>query len=442
MTALPSPASAGFHAPRDWPPRLGLAATAAALGGGALWFQDAVDPRLRALAGVVAFLAVAGACSAHLRAVNLRLVVSGLAVQVGLAVLILEVEIAGVRPGHELFAALATVATQFLEFTSAGSQFVFGVLADPEQMAELFPDGFILAFASLPILIFMSAVFMVLYHLGVLQLVVKLMARVMARLMGTSGAESLSAAANVFLGVTEAPIIIRPYIAGMTQSELLALMIGGLATIAGTVMAIYISLGADPVAALTTSVMAAPCGLYLSKILLPETGTPATAGSLQVVVEREHVNVIDALAAGASDGTRLAINVAAVLIAFLAFIAMFDYGLGLISPNLTLAAIFGWLFAPVAALLACHRPMVRPWPICSAPSLPRMSSSRTSSSIRRIWRSCPITPEWWPPSPSRGSPTSGRSASCSAGLVAWRRRVAQTWRGWARWRCSEDFSPR
>ena len=173
MTALPSPASAGVHAPRDWPPRLGLAATAAALGGGALWFQDAVDPRLRALAGVVAFLAVAGACSAHLRAVNLRLVVSGLAVQVGLAVLILEVEIAGVRPGHELFAALATVATQFLEFTSAGSQFVFGVLADPEQMAELFPDGFILAFASLPILIFMSAVFMVLYHLGVLQLVVK-----------------------------------------------------------------------------------------------------------------------------------------------------------------------------------------------------------------------------------------------------------------------------
>ena len=243
MTALPSPAPAGSHAPRDWQPRLGLAATAAALGGGALWFQDAVDPRLRALAGVVAFLAVAGACSAHLRAVNLRLVVSGLAMQVGLAVLILEIEIAGVRPGHELFAALAAVATQFLEFTSAGSQFVFGVLADPEQMAELFPDGFILAFASLPILIFMSAVFMVLYHLGVLQQVVKLLAWVMARIMGTSGAESLSAAANVFLGVTEAPIIIRPYIAGMTQSELLALMVGGLATIAGTVMAIYISLG-------------------------------------------------------------------------------------------------------------------------------------------------------------------------------------------------------
>ena len=351
MTAPLSPAPAGPRVFRDWRPRLGLALSAALLGTGALWLQDVVDPRLRAVAGIVAFLAVAGACSAQLRAVNLRLVVSGLALQVGLAVLILKVQIAGVRPGHEFFAALAAVATQFLQFTSAGSQFVFGVLADPEEMAELFPDGFVLAFASLPILIFMSSVFMVLYHLGVLQVAVKLMARVMARVMGTSGAESLSAAANVFLGLTEAPIIVRPFIAGMTQSELLALMIGGLATIAGTVMAIYISLGADPVAALTTSVMAAPCGLYLSKILLPETGTPATVGSVKTVVERAHVNVIDALAAGASDGTRLAINVAAMLIAFLAFIAMFDYGLGLISPNLSLAAIFGWLFAPVAALL-------------------------------------------------------------------------------------------
>ncbi len=349
---LPSRAvSAGAPVPSDWRPRLALAAFAAVLGFGSLWLREALDPRARAVAGVIAFLAVAGACSTNLRAVILRLVTRGLALQLGLAVLILKVEIGGVRPGYEFFAALAAVATRFLEFTSAGSQFVFGVLANPDQMAELFPDGFVLAFASLPILIFMSSVFMVLYHLGVLQMAVRLMARVMARVMGTSGAESLSAAANVFLGVTEAPIIIRPYIAGMTQSELLALMTGGLATIAGTVMAIYISLGADPVGVLTTSVMAAPCGLYLSKILLPETGTPATAGTVHMVVEREHVNVIDALAAGASDGTRLAINVAAMLIAFLAFIAMFDYALGLISAELSLAAIFGWLFAPVAALL-------------------------------------------------------------------------------------------
>ncbi len=337
--------------PSNWRLRLGLAGIAALLGGGALWLQDMVDPRIRAVAGIVAFLAVAGACSAQLGAVNLRLVTRGLALQLGLAVLILKVEVGGVRPGYAFFAAVAAVATQFLEFTNAGSQFVFGVLANPEQMAELFPDGFVLAFASLPILVFMSAVFMVLYHLGVLQVAVQVMARVMARVMGTSGAESLSAAANVFLGVTEAPIIIRPYIAGMTQSELLALMTGGLATIAGTVMVIYISLGADPVGVLTTSVMAAPCGLYLSKILLPETGTPVTAGTVRMEVKREHVNVIDALAAGATDGTRLAINVAAMLIAFLAFIAMFDYGLGLINEQLSLAVMFGWLFAPVAALL-------------------------------------------------------------------------------------------
>jgi CNT family concentrative nucleoside transporter len=290
--------------------RLGFAAIAMGLGFAALWLVDVVDPRFRAVAGVVAFLSVAGACSARVRAVDMRVIASGFAMQVGLAVIILKVEIGGVRPGYEIFAALATVVTKFLEFTNAGSRFVFGMLADPEQMAELFSDGFVLAFASLPILIFMSSVFTVLYHIGVLQLVVKLMARVMARVMGTSGAESLAAAANVFLGVTEAPIIIRPYIASMTQSELLALMTGGLATIAGTVMAIYINLGADPVAVLTTSVMAAPCGLYISKILLPEDGTPVTAGAIKVEVEREHVNVIDALAGGASEGTRLAIKLA------------------------------------------------------------------------------------------------------------------------------------
>ena len=337
--------------PADWRPRLGALLLAAGLGGGAYWLRDLVDPRMRAVAGIVAFLAVAAACSARLADVKWRLVARGLLLQVGLAVLILNVEIAGVRPGYALFAGIAAVATRFLEFTNAGSRFVFGVLADPEQMSALFPDGFVLAFASLPILIFMSAVFTVLYHLGALQLAVEVMARLMARVMGTSGAESLSAAANVFLGITEAPLMIRPYIAGMTQSELLALMTGGLATIAGTVMAIYIGLGADPVGVLTTSVMAAPCGLYLSKILLPETGTPATAGTVRVAVERRYVNVIDALAGGASDGMRLAMNVAAMLIAFLAFIAMIDHALGLVSPGLSLAAIFGWLFAPVAALL-------------------------------------------------------------------------------------------
>jgi len=341
----------GSPAPSYWRLRLVLFLLALALGVGALWLRDEGDPRLRAVAGIIAFLAVAGACSAQPRAVNWRVVVSGLVLQVGLAILILKVQFAGVRPGYVFFTGLAAVVTQFLEFTNAGSQFVFGVLADPEQMTVLFPDGFVLAFASLPILIFMSSAFMVLYHLGVLQVAINISARVMKRTMGTSGAESLSAAANVFCGMTEAPIIVRPYIVGMTSSELLALMIGGMATIAGSVMAIYLSLGADPVGVLTTSVMAAPCGLYLSKILLPETGVPETAGTVRMTVKRDHVNTMDALASGALSGAYLAINVAAMLIAFIACIAMFDYVLGFINSNLSLAAIFGWFFAPVAALL-------------------------------------------------------------------------------------------
>jgi CNT family concentrative nucleoside transporter len=177
------------------------------------------------------------------------------------------------------------------------------------------------------------------------------MARIMMTLMRTSGAETLSAAANVFMGLTEAPLIVKPYVARMTDSELLTMMIGGLATIAGSVMAIYIALGADPVAILTTSVMAAPAGLYVSKILLPETGQPETLGRTQTPVEQKHANVIDALAAGASEGTILAINVAAMLIAFLAFLALADRLLGLVHPDLTLAAIFAVVFAPAALMI-------------------------------------------------------------------------------------------
>jgi CNT family concentrative nucleoside transporter len=173
----------------------------------------------------------------------------------------------------------------------------------------------------------------------------------MMRLLGTSGAETLSAAANVFMGQTEAPLIVKPYVPAMTQSELLAMMVGGLATISGGVMAVYISLGADPVAILTTSVMAAPCGLYLSKILLPEVETPETLGEVRTTIEQPHANVVDALASGASDGTMLAINVAAMLIAFLAFLAMIDFVLGAVVPGLSLALIFSYVFAPAALLM-------------------------------------------------------------------------------------------
>jgi CNT family concentrative nucleoside transporter len=292
--------------------------------------------------------------------VNVRTVAWGIGLQLVLALAILKLEIGGVRPGYEFFSAVANGVKRFLEFTNAGSQFVFGDLSRQEVLGKVLPNGFVFAFTALPTIIFVSAFFTVLYYFGVLQFIVALMARMMMHLMRTSGAETLSAAANVFMGQTEAPIIVKPYVPRMTQSELLAMMVGGMATISGGVMAVYIALGADPVAILTTSVMAAPCGLYLSKILLPELEEPETRGRVKMVVERQHVNVIDAAASGASDGTMLAINVAAMLIAFLAFIAMFDFLLGLVSPGLTLASVFAVIFSPVAVLMGVTGPDVAP----------------------------------------------------------------------------------
>ena len=331
--------------------KVGLWAFVAASAAGVYLLRNTLDGRIRATIGIVCFLAVIAACSTNLRAVNWRTVGLGIALQFTLALVILRVQIGGVRPGYLIFEAVARVVMQFLEFTTAGSVMVFGGLADPEVMSQLFPGGFIFAFTALPTIIFVSSFFTVLYHFGVLQFVVRLMARAMMYLLQTSGAETLAAAANVFMGQTEAPLIVKPYVQRMTQSELLALMVGGFATIAGGVMVVYIQLGADPVAILTTSVMAAPCGLYLSKLLLPETEESTTRGSETIAVERQHVNAIDAAAAGATDGTVLAINVAAMLIAFLAFIALVDYLLGMITPTLTLARVFSWVFAPVAALI-------------------------------------------------------------------------------------------
>ena len=315
--------------------------------------RDTLSPRLQGLIGVGVFIAVVAAFSTNLRAVNWRTVGWGMAIQIGLALLILKLEIGGVKPGYVFFSKVGALVKQFLEFTNAGSEFVFGALANPATVEKGFGpgNGFIFAFTALPTIIFVSSFFTVLYYFGILQLVVKVFAKAMQFAMRTSGAETLSAAANVFMGQTEAPIIVKPYVPSMTQSELLAMMVGGMATISGGVMAVYISLGADPVAILTTSVMAAPCGLYLSKILYPEVEQPATLGDVKVAVEKTHTNVIDAASAGASDGTMLAINVAAMLIAFLAFIALIDYLLAAAHPSLSLSRIFGYMFSPVAVLM-------------------------------------------------------------------------------------------
>jgi concentrative nucleoside transporter, CNT family len=331
--------------------RVTIAVAAGALGIVAYFLAPVIGPRGQAGAGAICFILIVAAVSLNLHAVNWRTVGFGLGLQLLLAVLILKFEVGGIRPGYAAFTAVARGVSKFLEFTSAGSQFVFGGLADPAVMSKVFPGGLVFAFTALPTIIFVSSFFTVLYYLGILQFVVRLMARAMIYLMRTSGAETLSAAANVFMGQPEAPIIVKPYVARMTQSELLAMMVGGMATIAGGVMAVYIAMGADPVAILTTSVMAAPCGLYLSKLMLPELEEPATRGEVKVAVERTHVNVIDAAAAGASDGLALALNVAAMLIAFLALIAFFDYILGSINPNLSLSRVFSWVFAPVAFLM-------------------------------------------------------------------------------------------
>ncbi|HEY0874139.1 MAG TPA: nucleoside transporter C-terminal domain-containing protein [Vicinamibacterales bacterium] len=333
--------------------RIAAAVLALVLGGAVFLLRNTLNPRIQGLAGVIVFIAIIAACSRNLRAVSWRTVGWGLALQIGLALFILKFEVGGVRPGYVFFTRIADLVKQFLEFTNAGSQFVFGSLANPPVLEKGLGagNGFVFAFTALPTIIFVSSFFTVLYYFGVLQFIVRIFARAMQFAMRTSGAETLSAAANVFMGQTEAPIIVKPYVPGMTRSELLAMMVGGMATISGGVMAVYIALGADPVAILTTSVMAAPCGLYLSKILFPETEEPATRGDVKVAVERTHSNVIDAASAGASDGTMLAINVAAMLIAFLAFIALFDYLLALVHPDLSLARIFAVVFAPIAVLM-------------------------------------------------------------------------------------------
>jgi CNT family concentrative nucleoside transporter len=332
---------------------------AAAIGGALVlgllaWLAaPAVGPRGQAAFGALCFIAICAACSSDLRAVRWRTVGWGIAIQLGLALLILRVEIGGVKPGYAFFSAVGDGVRRFLDFSNQGALFVFGPLANPALLEKaLGPgNGFVFAVTALPTIIFISSFFTVLYYFGILQFIVWLMARAMMYALRTSGAETLSAAANVFMGQTEAPIIVKPYVPEMTQSELLALMVGGMATISGGVMAVYIGLGADPIAILTTSIMAAPCGLYLSKLLLPELGQPRTSGAIALRVERHHVNVIDAASAGASDGLMLALNVAAMLIAFLALIALIDAILGWAWTGLTLAKVFSVVFAPAAFLM-------------------------------------------------------------------------------------------
>jgi CNT family concentrative nucleoside transporter len=364
-----------------WRLAIGLAVLALALT--AYLARGPLGPRGQAGFGVICFLGIAALFSASLRSVNWRTIAWGFILQLLMALFIrfdfgsdlhwrfLGTEMVISRqPGYEIFRVLGELIKKLLEFTDSGSQFVFGLLADPDTVNKVFPGrGFNFAFKALPTIIFISSFFSVLYYYGVLQFVVRVMARAMMYLLRTSGAETLSVTANIFMGQTEAPLIVKPFVPRMTTSELLTMMVGGMAHISGGVMAVYIGFGADPVAILATSVMAAPCSLYLSKLMLPELGEPETRGKAKTAVETSHANVIDAAAAGASDGLRLALNVAAMLIAFIAFIALFNYLLNAIPmdklnqllawvsgyevavPPLSLQRIFSTVFSPVALLM-------------------------------------------------------------------------------------------
>lgn len=372
----PPPEVALPPTPLKW--RLGILGAVAAVGAIAYLFHGALGAKFQAGCGIVCFLGLAAALSSSLQSVSRKTLLWGIGLQFALAAVIIHPNPLN-HPWFNfewvggLFRLVGAGIKALITASDKGADFVFGTLSDPGGKA-----GFVFAFKALPPIIFVSAFFSVLYYLGVLQFLVRLMARAMMYLMGTSGAETLSVSANVFMGQTEAPLIVKPFVPRMTKSELLALMGSGMAHISGGMMAVYISYGADPVAILCTCVMACPCSLYLTKLIAPEAGTPVTAGTAPIAVETPYVNVIDAAAAGVKDGLWLALNVAAMLIAFIAFIALFDIVLAEVKPavvsvgewltakvgfgfnaddlhwwpdGLKLEKIFGWLFAPVAFLL-------------------------------------------------------------------------------------------
>jgi concentrative nucleoside transporter, CNT family len=306
--------------------------------------------RLVSLLGLLVFIAVAYGLSVNRLAIHWKPVLWGIALQIIFALLILRTTI-----GLSVFQFLGVVVTRFLDFSDAGASFVFG---------EKFKD-FFFAFKVLPTIVFFSAFISLLYHYNLLQRIVSLLARLMMRSMGTSGSESLSCAANIFVGQTEAPLLIKPYMSSVTMSELHAIMTGGFATIAGGVMAAYISFGVSAVHLIAASVMSAPAALAISKLMYPETEDSPTRGKVSVKVEKTSVNGIDAVSNGAIDGLKLVLNVGAMLIAFLGLLAMFNALLGWLGglfgyPQFSLELIMSVILAPVAWLMGI------PWADCGA----------------------------------------------------------------------------
>lgn len=308
------------------------------------------------LFGLAVLIGITWLFSNNKRAVDWKLVATGITLQIAFAALVILVP-----GGRDVFDALGKGFVKILSYVNEGSGFIFGSLMDTKNY------GFIFAFQVLPTIIFFSALMGVMYHLNIMQGIVRVMAWSITKVMRVSGAETTSVCASVFIGQTEAPLTVRPYIARMTQSELLTMMIGGMAHIAGGVLAAYVGMlgGGDPAQQafyakhlLAASIMAAPATLVVAKLLIPETGTPLTRGTVKMEVEKTSSNIIDAAAAGAGDGLKLALNIGAMLLAFIALIALLNAPLtwigdvtGLtaaIGKPTNLSTIFGYVLAPIA----------------------------------------------------------------------------------------------
>jgi len=306
--------------------------------------------RFTGLIGIALILGLAFALSNNRQAINYRLVGTGLALQFGLAVFILKTSI-----GQHIFQFLGAAITKVLDFSKEGAAFVFGPMVNSAVLSKAFgpTNTFIFFFTIIPTIIFVAVLVSMAYHLGIMQRIVSVVARGVHWLMGVSGAEAVSNVASTFVGQVEAQIMIKPYLPGMTMSELLASMTGSMACIAGGVLAVYIALGVPAPYLLAASLMAAPGGLVISKIVWPETEVSETQGTVKLEVKKQDANLVDAISHGASDGLKVGLNVIAMLIGFIALIGLVNYLLSKLGmligiPALSMKYILGYLFAGFA----------------------------------------------------------------------------------------------
>lgn len=302
--------------------------------------------RLTGLLGIAVILGLGVLLSRNRRAIRLRVVAWGLGLQLAFAIFVLRVS-----AGQRLFAVIGDLVARLLEFSYAGSSFVFGELGRQHSTF-----GVVFAFQILPAIIFVSALFAILYYLGVMQVVVRAFATVMHRALGASGAESVNVAASIFMGQTEAPLTIRPFLPTMTQSELMTVMTAGMAHVSGSIMAAYIAFGIEARHLLTAVIMTAPGTIMMAKLLEPETERPETLGEVRIAIPVTDVNVLDAAARGTTEGLFLMLNVIAMLISFIALIALVNGLLGWVHGEVAwfpadLQTVLGWVFRPIALVM-------------------------------------------------------------------------------------------